>query len=309
MPFFSPSTVEEAVRLLSTSPLPCDAPTQHRYRSQAHLHDAFATGRRRPEWVWAAGSPDRPLGVLAALGSSEGGPEVLDHLGLPEDPDLARELVQHASDRVRSLGCEEVCIFAPAGARFDDVTLRPVVAPLRSAGWRLLVERRHYEFEPSPDLGADLTTQLRFETVPDEADPRLAAVYREVLRDSLDAHDRAGVESLGFEAAAVDGLAYLLGADPVECLRLASDPAGEVVGMVSGRCLPSGRAFVLFVGVAHAARGHGYGREMTAWMTHRLVAEGAVVLIADTDYPNVPMAAAFADAGWPQTETRIDLVC
>jgi hypothetical protein len=32
------------------------------------------------------------------------------------------------------------------------------------------------------------------------------------------------------------------------------------------------------------------------------------VLIADTDNENLPMAQAFADVGWPQTETRIDLV-
>jgi hypothetical protein len=33
-----------------------------------------------------------------------------------------------------------------------------------------------------------------------------------------------------------------------------------------------------------------------------------LALIADTDHDNVPMARAFSDVGWPQTETRIDLV-
>jgi hypothetical protein len=32
------------------------------------------------------------------------------------------------------------------------------------------------------------------------------------------------------------------------------------------------------------------------------------MLIADTDNDNVPMARAYADVGWQQTETRIDLV-
>ena len=31
-------------------------------------------------------------------------------------------------------------------------------------------------------------------------------------------------------------------------------------------------------------------------------------VIADTDNANLPMARAFAYVGWPQTETRIDLV-
>ena len=65
---------------------------------------------------------------------------------------------------------------------------------------------------------------------------------------------------------------------------------------------------MLFVGVARDHRGHGYGRELLAWQTRRLVAAGATTLIADTDNANVPMARAFADVGWPQTETRIDLV-
>ena len=39
-----------------------------------------------------------------------------------------------------------------------------------------------------------------------------------------------------------------------------------------------------------------------------LAASGATVLVADTDNSNPPMARAFADVGWPQTETRIDLV-
>ena len=32
------------------------------------------------------------------------------------------------------------------------------------------------------------------------------------------------------------------------------------------------------------------------------------MLIADTDNQNVPMAKAFAEVGWPQTETRRDFV-
>ena len=72
--------------------------------------------------------------------------------------------------------------------------------------------------------------------------------------------------------------------------------------------MPTGRAFVLFVGVCRDHRGRGYGRELLAWQTRELVASGATVLVADTDNTNVPMARAFADVGWPQTETRIDLV-
>jgi GNAT superfamily N-acetyltransferase len=78
--------------------------------------------------------------------------------------------------------------------------------------------------------------------------------------------------------------------------------------MVSGDVRPNRRGVVLFVGVARDHRGHGYGRQLLAWQTRALLDGGATVLIADTDNDNHPMARAFADVGWPQTETRIDLV-
>ena len=308
MIFFSPATIDQAVGLLAGSPLPCNSPTQHRYRSELHLLDAFRTGRRRTAWVWAAGTPDEPLGVVAALGSASGECRVLDHFGLPDDPDLARQLVRHASDAARAWGCEEAGIFAPPGSGLGDATLQPLAEPLLAAGWRLLVERRHYEFEPAPGLAEDMQTTLRFERLTNPADPRLAAVYRELMHETLDVHDVMSIERVGFEQAVVDGLAFLLDSDPVECIRLATDSADRVVGMVSGRCMPTGRSYVLFVGVAHGARGHGYGREMLAWLTRELVAEGATTLVADTDNSNEPMARGFAAVGWPQTETRIDLV-
>ncbi len=112
---------------------------------------------------------------------------------------------------------------------------------------------------------------------------------------------------MGFDAACTESLAFLLDSDPVDSIHLGYH-MDRPVGMVSGRVLSSGRGFVLFVGVAESYRGYGYGAELLAWMTRRLIGAGAVTLIADTDNDNVPMASAFARIGWPQTEKRIDLV-
>jgi ribosomal protein S18 acetylase RimI-like enzyme len=180
--------------------------------------------------------------------------------------------------------------------------------PLLAAGWTLLVERRHYEFAPVADLGHDIEVELTFDQLHDPADPRLRARYPEILRGTLDAHDRADIARYGFDEACVKSLASLLGADPVDGIHLALDADQRVVGMISGRTFDTGRGFVFFVGVGERSRGRGYARQMLGWMTRRLVAEGATVLIADTDNENVPMARTFARAGWPQTETRIDLV-
>lgn len=309
--FHSPATDAEAVDLLLSSPAPLDTPTQHRFRTELHLLDAFSTGRRRPDWVWAVQDEHRePLGVVAALGADRPSERayVLDVFGLPDDPDVARELTDRATAAFLAAGGDEACIFAPPGAVYDAPELQPLTGALAATGWRLFVERRHYEFTPDAALAdAQPTTALSFTRVTDPDDPALARCHREVMRETLDAHDADRVARLGFDAACAQSLADLLEADPVDCIHLARNASGELVGMVSGRTMPTERAFVLFVGVALEHRGRGYGRELLAWQTCRLLADGATVLIADTDNANLPMARAFADVGWPQTETRIDL--
>jgi GNAT superfamily N-acetyltransferase len=310
--FFHPASVEEARALLAASEMPVDSLTQRRIRTDENLAEYLATGRRRPEWVWGVrreGDP-RPLGVVGAFGTGSG-LYLLDLFGVPEEPDVARALVARATTDLLALPRDEeaeVCLFAPPGTSVDDPAIAHLIGPLRDAGWQLLVERRHYEFEPPPGLAAGATTDLVFERLHDSSDPRLVACHREVMRDTLDAHDRELVERLGFEKACVESLGYLVTADPVDRIHLAFDLTGDVVGMASGHVGSNGRAAVIFVGVVRDQRGHGYGRQLLAWQTQRLVADEATTLIADTDNDNVPMARAFADVGWEQTETRIDLV-
>jgi ribosomal protein S18 acetylase RimI-like enzyme len=306
---FHPASVEEARALLAASSLPVDSPTQRRIRSEANLADYLTAGRRRPEWVWAIRRDDDPtaLGVVGAFGAH--GVFLLDLFGVPDDDEAARMLVARAtSDALAGHDEVEVTVFAPPGTTFRDEALTRLAGPLLDAGWRVMVERRHYEFEATPDLASELVTGLRFERLDDPADARLVACHREVMRETLDAHDRELVDRLGFEQACAQSLGDLLAADPVDRIHLALDGDREVVGMVSGFVHPNTRSVVSFVGVARDHRGRGYGRQLLAWQTRRLLAAGGRTLIADTDNDNVPMGQAFADVGWEQTETRIDLV-
>jgi GNAT superfamily N-acetyltransferase len=310
--FFQPGSVEEARALLASSPPAVESPSELRVRGDAHLDDTFTHGWRRPEWVWAVRYADdpTPLGVVAASGTPFPDDQawVLNFFGVPADPVAAQALMAHATEAVLAAGADEAGFFAPSDTTADDQSVAGIVTPLRAAGWQLLVERRHYEFEPPPGLAADAPVDLIFEQLTDPADQRLVACHREVMRDTLDAHDAATVARVGFDEGCREALAFLLESDPVECIHLAFDTDHQPVGFVSGLNRPNGRAFILFVGVAHDHRGHGYGRQLLAWQTRRLLEEGATVLIADTDNQNVPMAKAFADVGWPQTETRIDFV-
>lgn len=306
--FFHPASVDEALTLLASSTMPVDSPTQRRIRSDENLRDYLGSGRRRPEWVWGVRREDSPdvLGVVGAFGTQS--IFLLDVFGVPDEAHVARELVARVTlEALAEHDPVEVCLFAPPGATVDDAALAPLVDPLHAAGWRLLVERRHYEFEATPGLGAGEDTALGFDRLDDPDDQRLVVCFREVMRETLDAHDRELVERLGFEAACAESRTDLV-ADAVDHIHLASTPGGEVVGMVSGFVHANGRAVVDFVGVAHDHRGRGYGRQLLAWQTRRLLDEGGTTLIADTDNHNAPMARAFAEVGWPQTETRIDFV-
>jgi GNAT superfamily N-acetyltransferase len=289
--------------------MPVDSPTQRRYWTSAHLNATFDSARRKPEWVWAArGADGTVLGHVAALSQSGLAPEILEHFGLPANRSLANQLIIYATRAARSLGVREVGIFAPPGSTIADPALEPLVSPLFEAGWKLLVERKHYEFEPSLELGQGIETLLQMEQLRDPADPRLAAVHREIMRNTLDVTDAANIKRLGFDAACDEILASMLKVDPVDCIRLAFDDEGKLVGMVSGIATGFGRAYVVFVGVVAGSRGKGYGRELLAWITRKLIAQNATMLIADTDTTNLPMVKAFSSVGWIQTETRIDLV-
>src|SRR3954447_26442774 len=109
--FFHPASVDEAISLLAASPLPVDSPTQRRIRGDAHLRDTFGSGRRRPAWVWGVRYADdpAPLGVVAAFGADTPDDRVyvLDHFGLPADPEVAHALVAHAGAEAVAAGAEE----------------------------------------------------------------------------------------------------------------------------------------------------------------------------------------------------------
>lgn len=308
---FQPRTALEAISLVAGLASPLDSPTQHRLRTRMHLDDTFGSGRRRPEWVWAArDSAGVVTGGLAAVGSPQGVAFGVDVISLPAETDQATRLVRWALDEARGHGFDEVGVFAPPDAGARDLRVRPLTEAITDAGWRVFVERCHYELMPADLIptAEDATQGLRLEQLTDAADPRLAAVHRQVMEGTLDAHDAATVDRAGFDDACAEALTYLLDSDPVDCIRLAHDRSGQVVGLVSFRVMPGGRSFVLFVGVAGEHRGHHHAAQLVRMATRELVDAGATVLIADTDTTNTPMVAAFVDAGWPRTETRIDFV-
>ena len=333
------ATVREARALLLGATPPNSSFTQAGSFSAEKIARAYRLGLRKPSWTWfAVADPgaDRAegevLGVVAGWGAAgRSTPAILDVLDLPADPVVASALLDRAVADSAEPGRAsiEVIHFIPRESRLDDPDLSALVHTLAASGFGLLVRRRRYRLVVGESPLFIPRTRLRFESLASESDPRLPEILAEILVGSLDAHDRAALaraelatadletaalaraelEEVALETAARATAAEFLEGDPWDSFFLAIDPADAIVGLVVCGLRGSPDVGVAsFVGVSHRHRGNGYGAQLLGFMTDRLVAANARVLIGETDDDNFPMDAAFRAVGFPHTESRIDFV-
>ncbi len=83
------------------------------------------------------------------------------------------------------------------------------------------------------------------------------------------------------------------------------NPEGDLAGIHIPAHNPSGPC-IGFIGVVPEQRGHGYARDLLAECTHYLAERGAEFIAAATDQGNFPMAAHFANAGYPVVRERVN---
>jgi ribosomal protein S18 acetylase RimI-like enzyme len=303
---FSPATRDEAVALVASQPPTFAVESMVKRFSARSLEALFGRDARRPDLVWAARENGQLLGLLGARAMADDF-GLVDLVALPAAPEAAGAVVGAATDWARTLGHAEASFGAPASEHpLEEPAVRAVVDAFAAHGWRVLITRRHYEFEPTPGLGEGTALPARLERAAATDRDRLEALVRKVLPGSLDVRDQANVAEHGLDAAATELTDGLLDDDPIDCVRFAVVD-GEDAGFAVYRVMPSGSGYVAHVGVAATHRGRGLARGLVATASRDLVADGARVLVAGTDDVNVPMARAFAAVGWQQTESRIDL--
>ncbi|MEU6083963.1 GNAT family N-acetyltransferase [Streptomyces sp. NPDC047108] len=270
----------------------------HRY---SPVHEG---GQYRPDWTWVALRENRVVARAAWWGAPDDDkPMILDWFDFAEgEAEAAEQLLRaaplHAEyDLLLPPGWrEQPDVRAEAQARIDAAT---------AAGLRPLVERYRYVWTPECGL-PERPGRLTFRPEPDDA--VILDVLRRVGEGSLDAHARHTAGRDGAEAAAREELELLKWLpSPRDWWRLAHDGDGAPVGVHVPARNPAGPC-VGFIGVLPEQRGHGYAYELLVDCTHQLVAEGAEWIAAATDQGNFPMAAAFAKAGYPITQERINLV-
>ncbi|MCM2576925.1 GNAT family N-acetyltransferase [Streptomyces meridianus] len=261
-------------------------------------------GEYRPDWTWVALREGRVVARAAWWGApGDQEPHALDWFDFADgEAATATELLRTAPlyaeyDLLVPPGWRDLpAVRAAAQARIDAA---------EAAGMKLLVERFRYEWTVGHGL-PDRPGRLDFRPEPD--DEVVLDVLRRVGHGSLDAHTRHTAHEHGEEAAAREELDLLSRLpSPRSWWRLAHTPDGRVAG-IQVPALNSAGACVGFIGVLPEHRGNGYAYELLAECTHQLAAEGATTIAAATDQHNHPMVAAFARAGYPVVQERINLV-
>jgi RimJ/RimL family protein N-acetyltransferase len=280
------------------------------YSLNEELADDLGAGRRRPGWMWMALSGGRPVARAAWWARpSHDKPlllDIFDVAGGPEATDAGVRLLKTAMAEVGA--APPYVRFVDPRWREDPAARREVedrMSALERTGARLFVERLRLEWRsgaPVPEQGG----RLGFRP-PGDAE-ELITLMTDVLEGTLDAYSREELTRRSArEAAAAQYADELTGYEgPRDWWRIAALPDGEPVGFV----IPTHNAYgpiIAYLGVRPAHRGKGYIDEILGEGTRILAEAGASRIRAATDLSNVPMARAFARAGYVAFEHQIDM--
>jgi len=287
---------------------------QLRYQLDQELAGDLADGRRRSEWLWVALRDDRVVARVGWWTWRDGEhPYVLDVFDFDESPgsvEVALGLFAAATAAVFPAGATlpQYTRFTPPDWHDDPTANRVVtdrIAALERTGARMLVERLRLEWRPTagvPEAGA----RLSFRPVADRAE--LVGLMTDVLDGTLDAHSRAELTRMSpAEQANQQYDEELLGySSPREWWRVGVRADGTPVGFV----IPARNSYnpiIAYIGVVPAHRGQGFIDELLAEGTRLLAAQNVPRIRAATDVGNVPMAKAFARAGYEVFERQVDM--
>jgi len=264
-----------------------------------------AGGEYRPEWSWVA-LREGTVVARAAWWGKEGDaqPMALDWLDFaPGEEAAAAELLRAAPLYA------EYDLLLPTGWREDPAVRAEAegrMAVAEQGGLRRLVERYRYTWTADRDPLPPRTGRLECRPEPDDAAFR--AVMARIMEGTLDAHDRRSLDEQGLEAALDETIGVLEWLpSPKDWRRIAYAPDGGVAGLHYPAENPGGPC-VGFIAVVPEYRGRGYAYDLLVECTNDLAARGATRIAAATDKGNFPMAAAFAKAGYPITQERVNFV-
>ena len=275
---------------------------------EEQLRGYIAGGYSEPGWLWIAEDGGQMTGRLAYTGNrGQRFPSYVVWLDVAASHDETAAVsglmrASLAQLRVPELRLVEAILDAPSPFTADPDRFATL---LGAAGFRLVVDRRRFEWTPqSPAPPAP--TRLQFRTLAEAGDEAFITTMARITEGSLDNYTQESVRELGpLEAARRhyrDEQRFQRHWEP-DWWQLGLLPSGEIVGLV----MPSENdqwPNIGYIGVVPDRRGHGYSQDLLAQGTRTLIAEGADRIIADTDLGNTPMENTFLRMGYRQFATR-----
>jgi hypothetical protein len=284
------------------------------YTLDDELADDLASGRRRPAWMWVALRSGHLVARAAWWGSADdAAPSVLDILDVADEPDrieVGVRLLKRALSEIIPAGGRppEYSRFIPPDWREHASTRRAVEDRMAIAGQigaQLLAERFRFEWRPGTPIAAP-TGRIGFRPVSDEGE--LLDLMTLTMEGTLDAHSQQDLALMPARQGAIRHFEEELAcySSPRQWWQIATLPGGEPAGFV----IPARNnyhAIIAYLGVLPAQRGNGYINEILAEGTRILATHDIPRIRASTDLGNVPMAEAFARAGWVNFERSISM--
>ncbi|KAF2420872.1 GNAT family N-acetyltransferase [Microbacterium sp. B35-30] len=287
------------------------------YALNDEIADDLEQGRRRVEWTWLAIHEDRLLGRLA-LWSPSGSTDATqfdildldDALSDDEQREVGAALLDaaHGEAIAGQATPPEFARYLPADwreRRAERRATETIMALLEASGARFVVERLRLQWEPKAGIP---TPDPRLDFRAFEDDDEVLDLTTRALTGTLDAHSRGelGHATPQEVARAQFDEEFARYTTPREWWRVAVDGAGEAVGFV----FPARNSYhhiVAYVGVLPEHRGNGYVDGILAEGTRVLAEAGAPHIRASTDVGNLPMANAFARAGYSTFQRLINM--
>ena len=271
-----------------------------------------AAGAMRPEWCYIAIDGDRVVGRFAFWSLPKLDVPisfVLVDVPGPMDGTLDRAVI---ADALLQRAVEDALAGSPE--EFGYVLDEPEQSPqwqhdpeeragwLERAGFEVVRSTSRWSYEGPPPTAR---SRLTFRTYEDVGEAAFLGALEEVSSSTLDARVEADRDHLGAAAEARSTLEDVraLGLQP-GWWQLAYDSSDALVGLVMPARAPN-MTTIGYIGVVPSQRGRRYVDDLLARGTAILRHDAPdVVIRADTDLANEPMAAAFERARYERFATR-----
>jgi RimJ/RimL family protein N-acetyltransferase len=278
----------------------------------AYLDRMFSAGAMRPEWCYVAADGDGVVGRFAFWSLPTLNVPIsivlLDVAGSLEGPparaSIADALLQRAVEDALAGSPEEFGYVLDEPAQSPQWQLDPDERAgwLERAGFEVVRSTSRWSYEGPPP---EMRSRLTFRTYEEVGEAAFLNALEEVNSSTLDARVEADRGRLGAAAEARSTLEDVraLGVEP-GWWQLAYDASGTLVGLVMPARAPA-MTTIGYIGVVPSQRGRRYVDDLLAQGTALLRHDVSdMVIRADTDLANAPMAAAFERAGYARFATR-----